>query len=311
MTINNIIPVSVIIPTANRGKVLEATLISLAKQDVHPQEIIIVDASSKPDTFLLCQKGIQDLFSTVIYAKAVNKGAAVQRNEGVQISSAEFILFCDDDILFEPFCINELWKCIQSDEKTGGVNAMITNQKYVPPGRLTSIMYKVIAPSHKTYAGKCLGPAWNLLPDDIQSQPIFQQVDWLNLGCTLYRKNALPSPPFPDVFKGYSMMEDLTLSLTVGKNWKLYNVRSARIFHDSQPGSHKSNTFELSKMELVNRHYVMTKILEKDRFSDYMKLLLLELFFLASLLGNKTGIKNFPSAFAGKLSAIPKLFKRV
>jgi len=58
----------------------------------------------------------------------------------------------------------------------------------------------------------------------------------------MYRREAIPSPPFPEHFSGYSMMEDLTLSLVVGRKWKLANARTARIYHDSQPGTHKSNS---------------------------------------------------------------------
>ena len=60
---------------------------------------------------------------------------------------------------------------------------------------------------------------------------------------------------------GYSLMEDVTLSLRVGRKWKLANVREARIFHDSQPGQHKSDLRVLAKMEIINRHYVVRNIL--------------------------------------------------
>ncbi len=55
-------------------------------------------------------------------------------------------------------------------------------------------------------------------------------VEWLNTTCTLYRREALPDPPFLSHFTGYSLMEDLALSLTVGKRWKLANARGLRIF---------------------------------------------------------------------------------
>lgn len=66
-------------------------------------------------------------------------------------------------------------------------------------------------------------------------------------------------------------MEDVTLSLTVGKQWKLANARTARIFHDSQPGDHKSSPDVLASMSLVNRYYVMTEILGRRSSNDYIK----------------------------------------
>jgi hypothetical protein len=77
-------------------------------------------------------------------------------------------------------------------------------------------------------------------------------------------------------------MEDLALSLRVGKQWRLANVRTARIFHDSQPGAHKSDIAALAEMELVNRHFVMTQVLGKSRARDYGHLILWEAFQLLS-----------------------------
>jgi hypothetical protein len=41
------------------------------------------------------------------------------------------------------------------------------------------------------------------------------------------------------------------------------------MYHDSQPGTHKSDRRVLAEMQLVNRYYVMTKILGRNRFSDH------------------------------------------
>ena len=43
--------------------------------------------------------------------------------------------------------------------------------------------------------------------------PEVASVEWLNTTCTIYRGEALPSPPFCNQFTGYSLMEDLALSL--------------------------------------------------------------------------------------------------
>jgi hypothetical protein len=145
-----------------------------------------------------------------------------------------------------------------------------------------------------------LGPAVNLLPQDREDLPEAVPVDWLNTTCALYRREALPDQPFPDHFKGYSMMEDLTLSLTVGRCWKLANARTARIYHDSQPGEHKSDPGLVAQMELLNRHYVMTKVLGRSRFSDYLKLGLFELFSLVSILKAPAGRMVFGPTLRGK-----------
>ena len=146
----------------------------------------------------------------------------------------------------------------------------------------------------KSFAGRVIGPAVNLLPEDRHDLPEVVPVEWLNHGCTIYRREALPDPPFPAEFTGYSLMEDLALSLQVGKTWKLANARTARIFHDSQPGTYKSDARSRSRMELVNRHFVMTRIMGRRGFIAYLKLAAWELFSLASALASRRGRKSAP-----------------
>jgi len=306
-----LIPASAIIPTYNRVKSLNTTLETLALQHVQFKEIIVIDASEDRLTERLCHLGVKNLQSDLVYLKAIKKGAASQRNEGFSLAKYPFIAFMDDDVYLEEFCLERLWNCFTVFPDTGGVSAMITNQKYEPLGRLTKTMCRIInGKPLDSYAGKCIGPAWNFLPADDVEFPDYTRVDWLNLGLTIYRKEVLPMPPFQSHFTGYSMMEDLTLSLTVGKNWPLYNARTARIFHDSQPGAHKSNVKELEKMELINRYFIMTQILNRNRLIDLLKLGLLELFKLTSLFSNKRNIAKVPSAVVGKIAAIISLIRK-
>lgn len=270
-----------IIATANRPDILKRTLESIANQSVQPSEILIIDGSTDN-----CTKEISNLFyinldSRILHYTAIDIGAAIQREQGMRHNKSNFILFLDDDIILFEECLKTMFERINSDERVGGINAMIVNQKYLKPSLLSKTLFRFMhGKKENSYAGKCIGPALNLLPEDKTELPDFVEVEWLNSTCTLYRKEALPSPVFDSFFYGYSIMEDLTLSLKVGKNWKLLNSRNSKIFHDSQQGSHKNNLRELSKMALVNRHYVMVTILKRIRFYDFIKLYLLELILL-------------------------------
>ena len=271
-----VLPLSVIVATRNRAAVLRRTLESLAGQSCQPAELIVVDASEDDLTRLLCvDKPVENLCSHIRWHAADVAGAGAQRNQGLRDCATPFIGFFDDDILFEPDCIRKLWRGLQSDDQLGGVNAMITNQRYQSPGAVSRFVFRMMADRvESSYAGRVLGPAVNLLPEDRDDLPEVVPVEWLNTTCALYRREALPDPPFPEHFTGYSLMEDLSLSLTVGKRWKLANARTARIFHDSQPGSHKSDPADLAEMQLVNRYYVMKRVLGRDRPADYFKLIM-------------------------------------
>lgn len=274
-------PITAVIPTCNRPKILERALASLLEQSLWPKEVVIVDGSTDSSSHKVVSKweGKITPHCHVIWQAAIELGAATQRNQGVSQATQPYICFFDDDILFEADCLERLWNSLTSDNELGGVSAMISNQSYPSPGWISWSLFTILAGRRqKSFAGQVIGPAINMLPEDREDLPEIVGVEWLNLGCTLYRREALPNPPFDSMFTGYSMMEDLTLSLRVARKWRLANVRTARIFHDSQPGAHKDNVTDLARMELVNRHYVMTAILDRNQFTDYFKLLLWEVF---------------------------------
>ena len=307
----SVIPVSAVIPTANRARRLQETLESLAKESVHPFEIIIVDASKSNRTKEVCAKRVSGLQARVGWVAAKARGAAAQRNQGVALASQPFILFLDDDIVFKRECVRLLWQAIQSDRELGGVNAMIVNQHYGRPGLLSRMVFTLLNGRPQTsFAGRVIGPAVNLLPEDRQDLPAVVPVDWLNLGCTIYRREALPNPPFPVHFTGYSLMEDLALSLTVGKTWKLANARTARIFHDSQPADYKSDAKSRSCMEVVNRHFIMRHVLSRTRVIDFLKLALWESFQLVGLMARSESRRSLKDVLVGKVDGVKSILAR-
>lgn len=302
-----ILEISAIIATGNRPEVLSRTIHSMAEQSHLPKELIVVDASGNNLTKELCLS-LGGLSFQLIYVRANEKGAAHQRIQGVSLASQPVIWFLDDDIILEDSCTERVWKGFNYSANVGAVNAMITNQHYTTPGLLTRSMYWLMhGEKLSSYAGKIIGPAWNLLPEDEPGLPEYSVCEWLNSTCTMYKKEALPVPVFPSFFTGYSLMEDVALSVIIGRTYTLLNARTARIYHDSQPGDHKNNVKDISKMALVNRYLVMTKILNRSGFSYTLKLFLLELFGITTSLRNRKAWNNLPAVLGGKISAILKI----
>ena len=316
-----VIPVSAVIPTADRPDDITKCLDSLAGQSVKIKEIIIVDASEGKETGRICEnisRGIRDSsgrelsspngYLSLIYLRSGVRGAASQRNEGVAAASQEFILFMDDDVELQQGCLAKLWEAITSDRSIGGASSMIINQKYFTPGTVTRIFYRLVSGKRlETFAGRCLGPVLTVLPEDREDLPEVLPVEWLNAGCTLYRRVALPMPVFPDYFTGYSLGEDVNLSLTVAKKWKLVNARTARLFHNGRAGAHKSDPAELARMGLVNRHYIMTRTLGRTSLADYMKLAAAEAFGVISSARTGEGMRQLLAVVRGKLKGVAEL----
>ncbi len=304
------LPLSAVVPTIDRSASLARTLESLEQQQLLPSELIVVDASQNSDTREMLIGFAQRIGgnASVRWLAANSAGAAAQRNQGVAESRQPSIWFFDDDVRFEPECLARLWRVFDGDPLLGGVSAMITNQHYQTPGLASRWMFRLMAggPS-RSYAGRVIGPAVNLLPEDHDGLAEVVPVEWLNLTCTIYRRAAMPQPPFPDVFHGYSFMEDLALSLAVGSRWKLANARTARIFHDSQPGAHKSDPGSLAEMVLVNRCYVMTQYLRRTKPRDYLRLLAWTAFMHLAALRSSDGRRSLGARLRGELRGIQKL----
>lgn len=307
-----VLPVSAVVATLDRMASLSRTLESLASQRFLPAELVVVDGSADMGSKTVVRnfQEMTGLRCKVQWHSAAQLGAAAQRNQGVRAATQSFIWFFDDDILFEPDCLARLWQAIRSDKGLGGVNAMITNQRYTSPGLVTRTVYSLLdGNTRTTYAGKCIGPALNILPEDDESLPDVVPVEWLNTTCTIYRREALPNPTFESHFTGYSFMEDVGLSLTVGKKWKLANVRTARIYHDSQPATYKDNKLQFAKMELINRYFIMTKICGRKTLTDYLKLALLEGFQVATPLVRLNSWKALPLVIVGKFAAVRSIMR--
>jgi glycosyltransferase involved in cell wall biosynthesis len=269
------VPVSAIIPTKDRPALLTRAIRTLLASTVVPAEIVVVDASADDSAAAAVRSlvGQMDRAPNIIVRQADRTGAAAQRNQAIALARNDYILFCDDDIVCEPDCVERLWNALQSDPGIGGANAMIVNQNYSRPGRLLRAVLAAIAePEGGGYAGRVVGPVIHFLPRDGADLPATMPVQWLNLGCTLYRRELLPEPPFDAFFTGYSLREDVALSLHVGRHARLVNVPAARIYHDSQPGAHKADIIALSRMDTVSRHYVMTAVMGKYGWADGARL---------------------------------------
>lgn len=85
---------SIIIPTYKRNYSLQRLLNSLIQQQNISLEIIVVD-QNEPGYFSI---ELMDILSKVIYIHQENPNTSLARNAGFKKSSAEYILFLDDDL---------------------------------------------------------------------------------------------------------------------------------------------------------------------------------------------------------------------
>ena len=90
--------VSVIIPTYNRGWVLQEAIDSVLAQDFKDFELIVVDDGSTDNTGKMLDSYDQDL----IVIRQTNRGVSAARNRGIAEAAGRLIAFLDSDDLWLP-----------------------------------------------------------------------------------------------------------------------------------------------------------------------------------------------------------------
>lgn len=90
--------VSVIIPTYNRGPLVQRAIESVLNQTFKDYELIVVDDGSTDDT----RERIQLYKDAVRYIYQENRGPSAARNTGILNAKGKYIAFCDSDDRFLP-----------------------------------------------------------------------------------------------------------------------------------------------------------------------------------------------------------------
>ena len=90
--------VSVIIPTYNRGWILQEAIDSVLEQDFHDYELIVVDDGSVDNTPAIL-KAYKDEITVL---RQANQGVSAARNSGIKAATGRLISFLDSDDLWLP-----------------------------------------------------------------------------------------------------------------------------------------------------------------------------------------------------------------
>ncbi len=88
--------ISVIIPIYNSEKSLEKLFFSIDKNYREDIEYILINDGSKDNSYKLCEE-FKNTHKNVLYRYQENKGVSAARNNGIEISSGQYVMFIDSD----------------------------------------------------------------------------------------------------------------------------------------------------------------------------------------------------------------------
>jgi glycosyltransferase involved in cell wall biosynthesis len=88
--------ISAIIPTRNRVPELRRVLECFRKQSRRVDKIIIVDSSDESTSIVQL---INEFIDLPMHVEYTIPSVCIQRNEGIKMTSSDFIFLCDDDMV--------------------------------------------------------------------------------------------------------------------------------------------------------------------------------------------------------------------
>jgi glycosyltransferase involved in cell wall biosynthesis len=98
--------VSVIVPTRNSARTLEACLTSIRAQFYQPVEIVVVDNESTDQTLDIARRHA-DIVETF------GPERSAQRNRGARLAAGRYLLFIDSDMALSPRVVGECMDAVQ------------------------------------------------------------------------------------------------------------------------------------------------------------------------------------------------------
>jgi GT2 family glycosyltransferase len=247
---------TIIVATYERAAALRDALASVAQQTHLPAKVVVVDASEGKASEEVCQAA--DI--PIIYHRAEQASAALQRNQGFRDVETPLVAFIDDDVVLEADVFAKLCAVFDEKPETAGVAARMNGTEHPEPSNLLRRYYRLQAGyDDPTYGGKLFGAAINCFPCYRLQTDILIRSDWLNLGCVIFRSDAFGAELFPQ-FEGYSYGEDIHLSARVAKRGPLYFHASAWYEHFPSQSPAKRSAFRMAKMSARNRHLIARDI---------------------------------------------------
>ena len=118
--------VSIIIPTYNRSDVILRSLETWTKQTIPSTdfEVIVVDNNSTDNSAQLIKTFIAD-YPNFYYLLETKAGSTNARHAGAKLAKGDILIFCDDDGLFNPECVQEVLNVYAANEKVDALAGKI------------------------------------------------------------------------------------------------------------------------------------------------------------------------------------------
>jgi GT2 family glycosyltransferase len=273
-----------VIATRNRINALRMSIPLILKQDVLPENLIVIDASDDHDSVKTEIHKISERlgFDNTIVVKSDAANLARQRNIGLQRVEAPVVMFPDDDSMWYSGFATNVLKIYKADVRRQ-VGAVTGVSVLVPPKELKQPTYKksrfvdvkgALQPYRNRFENRIFPHPCGLIGAATWSQDI-DVVDGVNsirvphvTGFRMsFRTSAVRQVGFDEILGygvGYAYHEDFDVSLRLERlGYALVSAEGAKVCHYSFPGK-RGNGYNYGFCAIANCAYVCKKTIGLD-----------------------------------------------
>lgn len=321
---------SLVVCTYKRPKALTDLLLSVNKQMLYPNEIIIVDSSSDNATLNL---NLESKFQNLSYFKVEekDKGLTKQRNYGISKvqNSSEVVCFVDDDTVLERDYFKNIVSIFNDNKDITGVGGVAINEnnwfekKAVTYSKINYYTWNsyVVKEALRNKIRNVLGLQSHLPPGVLPEfghgrtcgYPLTGNIHVVDLliGMSMsFRTDILNNIKFSTYFEGYGLYEDADFSIRAQKFGKNVIATNVRLSHYHNP-SGRPNQYEYGKMVVRNGYYVWRLKYPNPSFKAKIKwhviTLLLAVIRLSNVITTNKRMEAF-TEFLGRIVGWGSLF---
>lgn len=286
---------SLIIPTRERLDSLNRFFFSINEYIDIFNEILIIDSSLD-----IIHKKIINNFSKHKNLKVIKSEASssIQRNIGIQRfnKNNEFIMFCDDDIIFQKNSILNMDKFIKEFPNNIGYSFNLLEKKNL--NYLEKLKKSTFFTKYGFYnknPGIVCENGWHTKISNIDKN---YKATWISTQACIYHSKYINNKIFFDVNLGqYSYLEDLFFSYELGKKGILGISYNSTYLH---PDNIDRTSINFGIKEVINRYKFVKKnnlnILKfyitifLKSFSTLLQILTFKINLIPKFIGNLVGI---------------------
>lgn len=261
--VDSIPAIDLVVPTLHRPDEVAGLLDELKKQSRLPHRVIIVDGADPDDTrtrdvvlqHALCHR------TNVEHVRS-QRGTCVQRNLGLELSSAPWVALLDDDVRPEPDYFEVIVNYLATvDEQVGGVSGYRGNNTAATANSFRWKLYRRARLFSTFEPGRF--DSTSGYPINSQLQPPFhgeRDIDFMSTACAVYRRSVIDAGiRFDTELGGFGVLEDVLFSMRVSRHWRLVQLGDAHAVELRSPVA-RSSRREIGNKSVTNYYYVFGRL---------------------------------------------------